>query len=753
MTQAELVEQSDTATQKLVALEQLRLVHRNTPLSQLMSFFIAFLTTLVLWPITNTAHLLIWLGVIVTSVLLRLALSRHFFKLDRAGADFSIVRWERWTRLGVFLSGLIWGNAAIWFYPTNNPSYELFLCLMLVGVSTAALPMQAPLAGAFALYASPIVLFLCLIFVLKGQFIYSIIAVAALLELYTWISSANRYRLNLADSQRFRFENEALVKNLTASKEAALAAKHEADSANRAKSVFLANMSHEIRTPMNAILGLTHLGLEAPPEKQHEYLNKITDSAGLLLNILNDILDFSKIEAGQISLESVDFDLHHVMEHLDSIIGAQAREKQLDFTIRIDPKAPRYLQGDPLRLEQVLMNLASNAVKFTERGGVTAHVAVEAESAENVVLRYSVADTGIGLTSEQQRRLFQTFSQADSSTTRKYGGTGLGLAISKRLVELMGGEICVNSEYGRGSTFHFSATFTRLEDQTGEHLARTGVRSTVAQADLDRLCGARVLVAEDNAINQQIIRELLEKAHLEVTLSENGLKAIVTACERDFDVILMDIQMPVMDGLQATRKLRKIPRFKDTPIIALTANVFQTDIEHCSAAGMNDHIGKPIKVDELFTKLARALCNSGFQSADRTPRPPEKPASAPPTPTAPLPVPAVLDIATALGRLGNNEALLKKLLALFRQTEADTLQRIRQALAAGDRTLAHRLAHTLKSTAGTVGANRLQAAARAAEQGLLNSAGPSEQSWAELDDAHAEVMAELETLDSSRERH
>ncbi|MDG4551225.1 MAG: response regulator [Candidatus Contendobacter sp.] len=739
-------------TSNRVALEQLRLFHRNTPVSQAMTLFTAGLTTLVLWPITERFHLVAWLALVIVAAGSRLALGWRFAQLDRAGAAIGVGAWERWTRFSTLLSGAVWGGGGVWLYPVADANRETFLCLILLGMCSGAMPLQAPVRGAFPLFAGAVLIPMSALFVLKGGMIYLVLATTALLQLYALVVSAERYRLNIADSQRLRFENEALVKDLTDSREAALAAKREADSANQAKSEFLANMSHEIRTPMNAILGLTHLGLDATPEKQREYLTKINGSAELLLNILNDILDFSKIEAGKISLESVDFDLHQVIDQLSSVVGAQARDKHLDFTIRIAPETPRFLRGDPLRLGQIFMNLANNAVKFTERGGVTVNVAAIARGGDKVILRYSVSDTGIGLTPEQRERLFRAFSQADTSTTRKFGGTGLGLAISRRLAELMGSEIGAESEYGKGSTFHFSAPFSRGAARADVIQSEDKARRVVTESERARWRGTRVLVAEDNPLNQQVIQEFLARAGMRVVVAENGLEAIETARRQSFDVVLMDIQMPVMDGLQATRELRKIPRFAGMPIIALTANVFRADMERCIAAGMNDHIGKPIKANELFSKLGKWLSGSISKSADNAPSPFEP--AVPTVLSSPRPQPSIqgLDLAAALNRLGGNQALFEKVLGLFHQTEAESADRIRILLAAGDIASCQRLAHTLKSTAGTVGANRLQAAARAIEETLGAGGDVGESLLAELDAAHAEVMTGIEASGTGEER-
>ena len=733
------------ATSHLVAVEQLRLFHRNTPVSQAMVFLTLSLTTLVFWPVADRFPLVLWAGMVGAASALRLGLSWGFFQKIKTGAVIFPQRWERWTRASTLFSGVLWGCGGMWLYPTSDPQREVFLCMILLGTCSGGMALQAPVPGAFPLFASAILVPISAFLLLKGGLIYPILALTALLQLYALIISAGRYQRNLADSQRLRFENEALVQHLTASKEAALSAKNEADLANRAKSEFLANMSHEIRTPMNAILGMTHLGLGAPSEKQCEYLAKINGSAELLLHILNDILDFSKIEAGKIALETVDFDLHDLMDRLDSAIGAQAREKHLAFSIRIDPETPRHLNGDPLRLEQIFMNLANNAVKFTERGSVTVTVTAGSEAPDRIRLRYAVSDTGIGLTLEQRDRLFQPFAQADSSTTRKFGGSGLGLAISRRLADLMNGEIGVESEYGRGSTFHFTSVFAPGQEGASSTFETHGQRASAWE---DRLRGARILLAEDNPLNQQVVQELLERAGVTVAIAANGQEAIAAAQHQSFDAVLMDLQMPVMDGLEATRQLRRMPRLAGTPIIALTANVFQSDIERCAAAGMDDHVGKPIKVQELFSKLSEWLDGSRRPPAALNPSDPETPAPLAPAPqeAAATPSPASLNLASALQRIGGDSALLVRIARLFQRTEAEAAQRIRDALAAGDAEQAQRLAHTLKSTAGAVGAERLQSAARAIEETLRGGGAVAEEALAELDAAHQQALRELAAL-------
>jgi len=368
------------------------------------------------------------------------------------------------------------------------------------------------------------------------------------------------------------------------------------------KDRFFAHMSHEIRTPMNGVIGLSYLALrcDTTPEVS-EYLEKIKQSGEFLLSIINDILDFSKIEAGELRIEKIDFELREILEKLSNILAFQASDKGLIFKVNAASSIPKYLKGDPVRLQQVLLNLTSNAVKFTERGDVRVEIQLGQQLDSAMELQFAVHDTGIGMNPEQMSRLFHSFSQVDKSMARKYGGTGLGLAISKELVRMMGGEISVESEQNKGSTFSFTLPF---------ELGESPVQMNSKSGTYPVLEGLRVLLAEDNRINQLVAKEILLSIGAEVVIAGNGQEAVDAVEKNLFDIVLMDIQMPEVDGYEATRRIRKQLSPTELPIVAMTAHAMKEDKEKSLSAGMNDHILKPIDIKKLHRMLLQVQLGS-----------------------------------------------------------------------------------------------------------------------------------------------
>jgi len=691
---------ADPATRDLATLvhaEQVATLYRLAPFTLAMSVVAATFTWAILDWATDAATLAGWMLAHHAVILGRYLLVRAYERATPAPAAAG--RWAARFVAGTVAMGLVWGLIGTAFRPPEGHALAGVAIVIIIAVGAVGLFTLGQLFAAYAGLAVPLLApALVALMVSDGPAERSYGIVVGVV-LFVAMSNARRGARSFADSIRLRLE----VARVAEEREHARAA---AEAASRAKSQFLANMSHEIRTPMNGIVGMAELLASSRlDDRQRRYIEALHRSADSLIDIINDVLDLSKIEAGRLELAAVDFDLRASVAEVIELMRVRAEEKGLALELTFEDTVPRQVRADPIRLRQVVTNLVGNAIKFSERGSVCVSVAQEPR-ADALALRFEVADTGIGLTPEQCGRIFEAFTQADASHARKYGGTGLGLAISRELVELMGGRIGVTSAPGRGSKFWFTAMVERA----------AGSDAATTPEPLAPLSG-HVLLVEDNELNLVVARGMLEAVGLTVSVAMDGREAVQAVSRHRYDLVLMDCQMPELDGFAATQQIRERESAAGASaratIIALTANAVAGDRERCIASGMDDYLAKPLRMADLHGMLRRWL----ERSATRMPAPAEQRAHAANT--------GALDLASldhsVLERLRETQRpgqpdVVTAVVGLFIDRSVALFDSLRRAIVANDTVVARRIAHSLKSNCMQVGADGLAALFKRAER-------------------------------------
>ena len=621
------VESGTHQNERILQTQIVRLI-TGSGFSNVAGIAMAIIWVGLIWKDLPHEVLSVWLGVMLLLFFYRSAV--HYLKLYSAESKLPLDKFivRRWYLVSVFLTGAGWGITSTLMFPFNE-LHQIVLAFIIVGVSASGVSYSS-VAWVYYGYVGCVLLPLMIRFFYMGGEVYYALSAMTGFFLGVMIMAVHRMYKSSTAELELSYKNEALIGGLTKASaslerlnddlkdeidhgkkiEAELkAAKENAEKMSQAKGEFLANMSHEIRTPMNGVIGTLQL-LEDTNlnSEQKEFVLIAHKSADALLAILNDILDLSKIEAGKLNFENISFDLNQIIKDIVTLYSLKSEQQGVLLVQEIDESLPVSLMGDPTRLRQVIVNLVSNALKFTDRGEVKINVEVVKfntdKDTDSIDVKISVSDTGIGIPEAAQKTLFNAFTQADGSTTRKYGGTGLGLAIVSQLVDMMGGILGVDSVEGEGSQFWFTARFQPGNEKPENQPERVAENNS---AQLD----AKILLVEDNPINQMVAQKMLEKVGLKPKLANNGLQAMQLLNEQTFDLVLMDCQMPEMDGFDATREIRKLEikaiNQNSIPVVAMTANVMSGDRERCLDVGMDDYIGKPVQRDQLESVLRKWL--------------------------------------------------------------------------------------------------------------------------------------------------